>query len=100
MTSDEKLRDISHMLADALQSRGALVTELSEGVEYEAQMARERIRRDGIDANLQAIRIGEYFRRMTEFNILQRVHQAVMSRIQDQPNADDLISPDQDQSDG
>lgn len=93
MSAEEMLGDISHMVADALQARASLVKELGEGVEFEAAAARDRINRDGIEADLSAIRIGEYFKRLTEFNILQRVHRAIQSRVEGTPSLDRL-NPD------
>lgn len=90
---EEILADVVHMVCDALQARAVLVKELGAGVEWEAQLARERIAKDGIDADLSAIRIGEYFKRMTEFNLLQRVYRAIQSRMEGLPNPDRL-SPD------
>jgi hypothetical protein len=94
--AEDILRDVSQIIRNALQARAALVSELGEGVEYEAQLARERIAKAGVNADLSAIRIGEYFKRMTEFNLLQRVHRAIESRMEGQPSAD-VLNPDGDE---
>jgi hypothetical protein len=91
----ETLHSIAHMVRDALQARASLVGELGEGVEYEAQLARERLVKQGIDADLSAIRIGEYFKRMTEFNMLQRLHRVITNAIEGRP-ASDKLGPDGD----
>ncbi len=92
-TDGEALREIARMVRDALQARAALVNELGGAVEYEAQLARERVASDGIEADLSAIRIGEYFKRMTEFNVLQRIHRAISSVI-DGHTPTDKLGPD------
>lgn len=81
MTDAEILRDISRMVREALQERVDLVIEGGEGVEYDTCLARERLRRDGVNADLRAIRVGEYFKRFTEFNLLQRLHRTIEGRI-------------------
>lgn len=90
------LRDVVSAIRHALEARAAKVAELGQGVEYEAQLARERLQNDGIEADLSAIRVGEYFKRMTEFNLLQRIYRAVQARsagfaVRDSldPDADD-----------
>lgn len=82
---EEKLSDIEKMIHRGLEARASLVAELSEGVEYEAQLVRERLGHDGVDADLSAIRIGEFFCRLSEFRVLQRLHRAVKSRINGAP---------------
>ncbi len=95
-SDSEVLRGVAHAVRDALQARAALVNELGSGVEYEAQLARERIDRNGIDADLSAIRIGEYFKRLAEFNILQRLHRFIKTSMDGHANTDSL-GPDGDE---
>jgi hypothetical protein len=93
MTSDEILEEVVDMLQQAQRARAQLVSELGEGVKYETQLARDRINKDGLDADLSAIRVGDYFKRLTEFNLLQRVRRAIESRRTGLPNGDQL-NPD------
>lgn len=90
LTPEEIVRDVLQMIGEALQARTVLVSELGEGVEFEARLACDRLQKYGVDADLSAIRIGEYFKRMTEFNLLQRVHRAITSRVAGTPNGDQL----------
>jgi hypothetical protein len=94
-TDTEVLREVAHMVRDALQARATVVAELGEGVEYEAQLARMRIGKMGIDADLSAIRIGEYFKRMTEFTILQRLHRVITNAMEG-VTSQDKLGPDGD----
>lgn len=91
----EALRAVAHAVREALQTRAGMVSELGGQVEYEAQLARERIDSDGLDADLSAIRVGAYFKRMTEFNILQRVHRLIEAVVDGRPH-DDKLNPDGD----
>ena len=92
MTDAEILKDIARMVREALQERITMVIDGSEGVEYDTTLVRERLRRDGINADLQAIRVGEYFKRFTEFNLLQRIHRAIELRMEGLPVVDDLAT--------
>jgi hypothetical protein len=97
MSDAEALKEIARMVRSALTARASLVSELGEGVEYEAQLARERLGKHGVDADLSAIRIGEYFKRMTEFNILQRLNRAI-SAVVDGCTPSDNLGPDGEES--
>lgn len=92
----EVLHGIAHAVRDALQARATLVNELGGSVEYEAQLARARLESDGLEADLSAIRIGEYFKRMTEFNILQRLHRFITSSMEGHAVSDKL-GPDKEE---
>lgn len=96
-TSDaEKIRAISCAVREALQVRVNLVNTLADGVGYEAQLVAERLGSDGINADLRAIRIGEYFKRITEFNILQRLDRFVQSVVDERPEVNLLVDPEGD----
>jgi hypothetical protein len=94
-TDSEKVRAIAHAVREALQVRANLVNSLAGGVGYEAQLVSERLDKDGVSADLQAIRIGEYFKRITEFNILQRLDRFVRSVVDERPD-DDLLKSEED----
>lgn len=92
LSAEAVLRDISHMVRDALQARVTLVREIGSGVEFETQQVLARLTLDGINADLSAIRVGEYFKTFTEFNLLQRLNKAIMSRVDGKKIQDNLNS--------
>lgn len=85
MSDSEILEDIARMVRDALQARVALIQETSSAVEYETSLVRDRLSRDGINANLRALRSGEHYKRTTEFEVLQSIHRAINARLNGEP---------------
>lgn len=93
-TDAEVVRNIAHMVREALQARATMIQVGSEGVEYDLGLMRERLAKEGVKADLRAIRVGQFFAVFTEFNLLQRINRAIESQIDGSPNRDTL-SPDE-----
>ncbi len=51
-------------------------------------MSWSSIASNGLEADLSAIRVGGYFKRLTEFNLLQRVHRAIDTAVTGGPESD------------
>lgn len=62
-----------HVVKDALQTAHACVLEASEGMEFDLDQVRSRMKREGVRANLRAFRTGSLYKRSTQFDLLQRL---------------------------
>lgn len=87
----EVLEDVCRMVEGALHARAAMIEDEVEGVEYDLGQVMERIVRDGLEADVSAIRVGSFFSVFTEFKLLQRIWKAIKSRVEENgPQSDDL----------
>lgn len=65
-----------HLVKDALQTAHSFVLEASDGMEFDLDQVRSRMKRDGVRANVRAFRTGSLYKRSTQFDLLQRLDAA------------------------
>lgn len=90
----EVVADMRRMIRGALESRASMLARGSEGLEYDLGLLRDRVARDGVDADLGEIRVGRFWAVFTEFKLLQRIDRAFRSRA-DGLEVQDSLRPEE-----